>query len=228
LTNFAINRANRTGGPKSFEVSGKRGTRRAGGDGDIDGEDDADVETVDGSGAGAARAGWSSAGAFDSDDEDSAFDPFSYDYSRNPVLQETLGIKWSLTALFRVLKSNGVDTSRLWRRLSDIIAKTILSIRPKAAHLYRSSRGPCRLSTAQPGEEEQGFFSFELLGFDVLLNDDMTPILLEVNQVRQLCRTALCVLTCSVNIVVILPALWTAEQLHAVPGCAVPFIRNRQ
>jgi hypothetical protein len=41
-------------------------------------------------------------------------------------------------------------------QLCDIVAKTILSVRPRAAHLYRSSRGACRLSTACAGEEEQG------------------------------------------------------------------------
>lgn len=56
-------------------------------------------------------------------------------------------------------------------RINDIIIKTMISIQPELSHSYRA---------AQPSDQEQRM-CFELLGFDIILNAKLEPMLLEVN-----------------------------------------------
>lgn len=56
----------------------------------------------------------------------------------------------------------------MWKKIEDIIIKTILSVEPiifSAVEQYVPNRNNC----------------FELLGFDILLDNNLDPWLLEVN-----------------------------------------------
>ena len=69
------------------------------------------------------------------------------------------------------LRGDGVDVDTMLKEIKDIIVKTMLSIQPDLVHNYR---------TCQPSDRE-GSMCFELLGFDILLDKQYRPYLLEVN-----------------------------------------------
>lgn len=78
------------------------------------------------------------------------------------------GFKWTLSALKSFLESQGVKFSLIWDQIKDIAIKTIISIETvinSAMSMYVPSSKNC----------------FELLGFDILLDDSLRPWLLEVN-----------------------------------------------
>ncbi|XP_069117326.1 tubulin polyglutamylase TTLL5-like [Argopecten irradians] len=93
----------------------------------------------------------------------------SDDYVRNDDPDvEDYGNKWSLGALLRYLRSHGRDTTALMMRIEDVIIKAILSVElpiATACKMFMPFRGNC----------------FELYGFDVLIDDNMKPWVLEVN-----------------------------------------------
>ena len=81
---------------------------------------------------------------------------------------DDIGSKWSLSALCRHLDSVGVDTGLLWSRIYDIIIKSMLAIEPvvvDTSRRYAVNRSNC----------------FELFGFDIIIDSNLKPWLLEVN-----------------------------------------------
>jgi tubulin polyglutamylase TTLL6/13 len=93
-----------------------------------------------------------------------------FQFDSNPDRAET-GHKRSMSSVWRVLESQGVDTSIIWQRIQKAIIKTICSIQPILKHIYVSS---------QPDDFTTGM-CFEILGFDVLIKKNLKPIVLEVN-----------------------------------------------
>jgi hypothetical protein len=82
--------------------------------------------------------------------------------------EDNVGNKWSLHALRRALKSLGIDDNLLWSRITDVIIKTFLSIEPlvnASQEMFVPHRTNC----------------FELFGFDILIDNELRPWLLEVN-----------------------------------------------
>ena len=82
--------------------------------------------------------------------------------------QDNIGHKWSLAALNKTLEGMGVDTTLLWAKIYDIIIKSILSIEPLVLESLRNlavHRNNC----------------FDLFGFDILIDSELKPWLLEVN-----------------------------------------------
>lgn len=82
--------------------------------------------------------------------------------------EDNVGHKWSMSALFKYLEQHGVDVSLLWSRIYDMIIKTILAVEPKVVEQVRKyslHRSNC----------------FDLYGFDVLIDSELKPWLMEVN-----------------------------------------------
>lgn len=80
----------------------------------------------------------------------------------------TQGSKWSLAALRKELGLMGIDSDSLFRKIEDIVLKTIISSEPilnNAFEMFVPHRSNC----------------FELLGFDILIDSNLNPWLLEVN-----------------------------------------------
>lgn len=79
-----------------------------------------------------------------------------------------IGSKWSLSGLRKELRKLDIDDQAVFRKIEDIILKTIISAEPilnNAFEMFVPYRNNC----------------FELLGFDVLIDSNLNPSLLEVN-----------------------------------------------
>lgn len=60
----------------------------------------------------------------------------------------------------------------MWKNIKDVIIKTLITGQPHIAHLYKSSK---------PDDFENSM-CFQILGFDIFLDNKLKPWLLEVNQ----------------------------------------------
>lgn len=78
------------------------------------------------------------------------------------------GSKWSLSALKRKLQAMGINHEQIFKKVDDIILKTIIAgenVINNATEMFIPYANNC----------------FELLGFDILFDDAYEPWLLEVN-----------------------------------------------
>ncbi|XP_076436228.1 tubulin monoglutamylase TTLL4-like [Babylonia areolata] len=78
------------------------------------------------------------------------------------------GHKWSLKSLWNYLEKEGMDTGRLWESIKDIVIKTLIS-----------ADGP--INTMIKANVRSRYTVHELFGFDILLDDQLRPWILEVN-----------------------------------------------
>ncbi|XP_067312344.1 tubulin polyglutamylase TTLL5 [Pseudorasbora parva] len=81
---------------------------------------------------------------------------------------EDYGNKWSMSAMLRYLRQEGKDTTLLMGQIEDVIVKAVLSAEihiATACKMFVPHRCNC----------------FELYGFDVLIDSNLKPWLLEVN-----------------------------------------------
>lgn len=83
------------------------------------------------------------------------------------------GSKWTLTAFGQWCITNGYDIGKIWRRCKDLVAKVIL-----AAVVVRLRD---EYNVAFSHYAEEGLRCFELLGIDIMLTEQLKPLLLEVN-----------------------------------------------
>ncbi|XP_012136679.2 tubulin polyglutamylase TTLL13-like isoform X2 [Megachile rotundata] len=92
-------------------------------------------------------------------------------HSRMYVIDDEIGSKRKISTLNKWLKLKEINVDDLWRKIDEIIIKTILAAYPILKHSYH---------TCFPTHDKT-YACFELLGFDVLLDWKLKPYLLEVN-----------------------------------------------
>lgn len=81
------------------------------------------------------------------------------------------GHKRSLSAIYNYLSSQGIDVASLKAKIDDMVVKTLVVGQPMIAHTYGLAQS----------DNYANDLCFQILGFDVLINEDLEPILLEVN-----------------------------------------------
>uniref|UniRef100_A0A1B0CNH8 Tubulin polyglutamylase ttll4 n=2 Tax=Lutzomyia longipalpis TaxID=7200 RepID=A0A1B0CNH8_LUTLO len=92
----------------------------------------------------------------------------SANYAKNEDAEACKGHKWTIRSLWSYLEAGGVDTERLWGALRNLVIRTLIAGETPIHNLTKANM----LSK---------YNCYELFGFDVLLDSDLVPWLLEVN-----------------------------------------------
>jgi len=82
--------------------------------------------------------------------------------------RDDVGGKWSLSALWKHMANIGIDMDLMWSRIYDIILKVLIT-----------GEYPITKKLKTSNIDQRNWF--ELYGFDVLLDSDLKPWLIEVN-----------------------------------------------
>ncbi|XP_015280557.1 PREDICTED: tubulin polyglutamylase TTLL4, partial [Gekko japonicus] len=90
------------------------------------------------------------------------------EYKANGDETACQGHKWALKALWSYLNQKGIDTEAIWEKIKDIVVKTIIASEPYITNLVK-------LYVRRP------YCCHELFGFDVMLDENLKPWILEVN-----------------------------------------------
>ncbi|KAJ8394493.1 hypothetical protein AAFF_G00045030 [Aldrovandia affinis] len=90
------------------------------------------------------------------------------EYQSNSNEQTCQGHKWALKALWQYLDRKGVNTTLIWERIKDIVIKTIIAADPYVNALIQT-------------HVRSTYSCHELFGFDIMLDENLKPWLLEVN-----------------------------------------------
>ncbi|NXT52344.1 TTLL4 polyglutamylase, partial [Pluvianellus socialis] len=78
------------------------------------------------------------------------------------------GHKWALKALWSYLTQKGVNSETIWEKIKDIVIKTIIASEPYVNSLVK-------MYVRRP------YCCHELFGFDIMLDENLKPWILEVN-----------------------------------------------
>ncbi|CAK6973175.1 tubulin polyglutamylase TTLL4 [Scomber scombrus] len=90
------------------------------------------------------------------------------EYQTNSDDKACQGHKWALKALWQYLSAKGVNTTVLWEKIKDIVIKTIIASEPYVNSLLK-------MHVKSP------YSCHELFGFDIMLDKNLKPWILEVN-----------------------------------------------
>ncbi|XP_077978246.1 tubulin monoglutamylase TTLL4-like [Glandiceps talaboti] len=90
------------------------------------------------------------------------------DFTPNDDENVCQGHKWSLKSLWGFLRKDGTDSSKVWESIKDIIVKTIICSEAAVNSLVKSN-------------VRRRYCCHELFGFDVMLDENLKPWIIEVN-----------------------------------------------
>nr|XP_045003334.1 tubulin polyglutamylase TTLL4 isoform X2 [Jaculus jaculus] len=90
------------------------------------------------------------------------------EYQANSDETACQGHKWALKALWSYLSQKGVNSDAIWEKIKDVIVKTIISSEPYVNNLLK-------IYVRRP------YSCHELFGFDIMLDENLKPWVLEVN-----------------------------------------------
>ncbi|XP_027638118.1 tubulin monoglutamylase TTLL4 [Falco peregrinus] len=89
-------------------------------------------------------------------------------YKSNSDETACQGHKWALKALWSYLTQKGVNSEAIWEKIKDIVIKTIIASEPYVNSLVK-------MYVRRP------YCCHELFGFDIMLDENLKPWILEVN-----------------------------------------------
>ncbi|XP_047193003.1 tubulin polyglutamylase TTLL4 isoform X4 [Scophthalmus maximus] len=90
------------------------------------------------------------------------------EYQTNSDDKACQGHKWALKALWMYLNLRGINTTLIWEKIKDIVVKTIIASEPYVNSLLK-------MHVRTP------YSCHELFGFDIMLDENLKPWILEVN-----------------------------------------------
>ncbi|XP_037066154.1 tubulin polyglutamylase TTLL4 isoform X2 [Peromyscus leucopus] len=90
------------------------------------------------------------------------------EYQANADETACQGHKWALKALWNYLSQKGINSDIIWEKIKDVVVKTIISSEPYVTNLLK-------LYVRRP------YSCHELFGFDIMLDENLKPWVLEVN-----------------------------------------------